>query len=180
MIIEPLALPGAFLVRMDPQQDERGFFARAFCQKEFRQHGLDADFPQHSVSFNKVRGTLRGLHYQASPHGETKVVRCTRGRIHDVVVDIRAGSATRGKWLGCELSADNGFSLYIPGGFAHGFITLEDNTEVHYMINREHAPGHGRAIRWNDPDLNITWPLQPLVMSAHDRDAPFLRAHQNS
>lgn len=178
MKFEALALAGAWLLRPEPATDARGSFARSFCTREFRAQGLVADFPQHSFSHNVARGTLRGLHYQAHPHAETKVVRCTRGAIYDVIVDLRTDSATRGRWQGVELTADNQLALYVPAGFAHGFITLADACDVHYMIDREHAPGQGRSLRWNDPDLAITWPLQPAVMSDADRQAASFRDHQ--
>lgn len=175
MKFEPLPLAGAWLLSPEPAIDARGFFARSFCVREFRQQQLVADFPQHSISFNRLGGTLRGLHYQAAPHAETKVVRCTRGAIYDVIVDLRAHSPTHGCWHGVELSAVNAVSLYIPAGFAHGFITLKDDSEVFYMIDREHVPGHGRAVRWDDPELAIRWPLSPTLMSENDRQAPLLR-----
>jgi dTDP-4-dehydrorhamnose 3,5-epimerase len=171
MIFTPLALAGAYLAGTEPKPDERGHFARSFCRDEFRQHGLCGDFPQHSLSFNHMKGTLRGLHFQASPHAETKLVRCARGAIFDVIVDIRAGSPTHGQWYGTELNEDNALSLYIPEGFAHGFITLRDASEVHYLINKPHVPGFGRTIRWDDATLNITWPLAPVLMSDNDRYA---------
>lgn len=175
MIFEPLSLQGACLIRPEPVADERGYFARSFCATEFAQHGLATSFPQHSLSYNAVRGTLRGLHYQSSPHEEVKVVRCIRGRIFDVIVDLRATSPAYAQWLAFELSAENGLSVYIPAGFAHGFITLADASEVSYLIDREYVPGHGRSLRWDDPKLAIRWPLQPAVMSASDRQAPYLR-----
>jgi dTDP-4-dehydrorhamnose 3,5-epimerase len=178
MIFTPLSLQGAWLIRDEPARDERGYFARSFCNTEFRQQGLIVEFPQHSVSWTRQRGTLRGLHYQESPHEEIKLVRCTRGSIHDVIVDLRADSPTLGQWLAFELTADNHLSLYIPGGFAHGFITLEPGSEVHYMISREYVPGHGRTVHWNDQDLAINWPLQPVVMSDNDRHAPLFRTLQ--
>lgn len=169
MIFEALPLQGAFMIRPEPVSDNRGHFARVFCTREFHAKGLHSDFPQHSVSFNKLRGTLRGLHFQVPPHAETKVVSCTRGRIYDVIVDIRKDSPTFGQWQGVELSASNSLALYVPTGFAHGFITLEDASDVHYMITPAHVPGFARAIRWDDPALAITWPLAPLVMSESDR-----------
>ncbi len=179
MNFEPLALQGACLIRPEPVVDERGYFARNFCTSEFRQHGLATSFAQHSSSFNTARGTLRGLHYLANPYAETKVVRCTRGSIFDVLVDLRADSATYGHWLSFELSADNYLALYIPVGFAHGFITLTDASEVQYLIDKEQVPGHGRALRWDDPDLAIAWPMQPLVISDHDRNASAFRTHKS-
>ncbi len=170
MNIEPLSLNGAFLITVTPIHDERGYFARCFCKTTFKRHGLEADFPQQSVSFNQLKGTLRGLHYQTSPHEETKLVRCTRGSIYDVMVDLREESPTYSQWLGFELSADNNTSLYIPAGFAHGFITLENATEVYYQISQDYIPGYGRTIRWDDAELAITWPLQPMVISQNDKN----------
>src|SRR5687768_1091767 len=153
MNITPLSLSGAFLITFSPIHDERGYFARSFCKSTFSSHDLETEFPQHSLSFNQLKGTLRGLHYQASPHEETKLIRCTRGSIYDVMVDLREESSTYGQWLGFELSADNNMSLYIPERFAHGFVTLENATEVYYQISAEYEPGYGRTIRWDDPGL---------------------------
>ncbi len=157
---------------MDRIEDERGFFARSFCAGEFAEHGLAAPTSQCSVSFNARHGTLRGLHFQAAPHDEEKLVRCTAGAIFDVAVDLRLGSATRLQWFGTELSAGNHRALYIPKGFAHGFVTLADATEVLYMISVPHAPGFGRGVRWNDPAFAIDWPVQPVVISARDAAYP--------
>jgi len=168
------ALAGVYAVDMDRIEDERGFFARSFCAAEFAEHGLEAPTNQCSVSFNARRGTLRGLHLQAAPHDEEKLVRCTAGAIFDVAVDLRAGSPTHRQWFGAELSAGNHRALYIPKGFAHGFVTLADATEVSYMISVPHAPGYGRGVRWNDPAFAIAWPLQPVVISARDAAYPFL------
>ena len=175
MNISPLSLQGAFLITFAPVHDERGYFARCFCKTTFKSHGLETDFPQHSVSFNQLKGTLRGLHYQGSPHEEIKLIRCTRGSIYDVMVDLREESPTYGQWLGFELSADNNMSVYIPARFAHGFITLENATEVYYQITPEYAPGHGRTIRWDDPELAITWPSQPMVISQNDLAATTMK-----
>lgn len=170
-----LALDGACLIGIEPVQDARGFFARSFCSDEFREHGLSAEFPQHSLSFNEQRGTLRGLHYQQQPYAEAKLVRCLRGSIFDVIVDLRRSSPSFGKWLSFELSAQNRLALYVPEEFAHGFITLEADTEVHYMINRPHVPDQGCCLRWDDPHLGIAWPLQPTIMSDNDREGLALR-----
>ncbi len=172
MIFTASPLAGVYTVDMDRIEDERGFFARSFCSGEFARHGLEAPTSQCSVSFNARRGTLRGLHFQAAPHDEEKLVRCTAGAIFDVVVDLRFGSATRLKWFGAELSAGNHRALYIPKGFAHGFVTLADATEVFYMISVPHAPGFGRGVRWDDPAFAIDWPLQPVVISARDAAYP--------
>ena len=167
-------LAGAHLIDMIRTEDERGFFARAFCTAEFAARGLAAPASQCSVSFNARQGTLRGLHFQAAPHDEEKLVRCTRGAIFDVIVDIRAGSSTYRRWFGAELNEANHRSLYVPKGFAHGFLSLMDHTEVFYMISVPYAPGFARGLRWNDPVLGIRWPREPAVMSARDAEYPLL------
>lgn len=151
-------LPGVWLVEPERLEDERGFFARTWCAEEFRQHGLDPALSQCSVSFNRRAGTLRGLHWQAEPHAEVKLVRCTMGAIHDVALDLRPNSPTYRRWFAAELSADNRRALYLPAGIAHGFQTLVDDSEVHYQIS---VPYHGpsaRGVRWNDPAFGIDWP----------------------
>jgi dTDP-4-dehydrorhamnose 3,5-epimerase len=170
----PTSLAGAFVVELEPIEDERGFFARSFCQNEFRSHGLDPAIAQCNVSLNRRRGTLRGLHYQAPPHEEAKLVRCTRGAICDVIVDLRHGSATRGQWFAVELSADNHRALYVPRGFAHGFQTLADDSEVLYQMSEFYRPGSERGIRWDDPAIGIQWPIADPVVSARDRAYPVL------
>jgi dTDP-4-dehydrorhamnose 3,5-epimerase len=171
MRFTPLALAGAWLVEPEPRADERGFFARTRCAREFEEHGLSTTFVQESISFNDVAGTLRGMHYQLPPHDETKLVRCTAGSIYDVAVDVRPESPTRWRWHGEVLSAANRRALYIPQGYAHGFITLEDQTEVLYEISAYYEPGAARGIRWNDPLLSIAWPRQPARIS--ERDASY-------
>jgi dTDP-4-dehydrorhamnose 3,5-epimerase len=171
MKIKPLAFNGVFLIETDPQQDARGSFARCFDADLFAAQGLQSSFEQHSLSSNITQGTLRGLHYQMEPHAETKLVRCIRGRIYDVVVDLRQSSPSFGKWLAVELSQDNHFALYVPANFAHGFITLADNTEIYYMIHGAYVPKASRTIRWNDPALAIEWPMQPTVISEQDKSA---------
>ena len=169
MKFAPTPLEGAFVVDLDRLEDERGFFARTFCEDEFRRAGLVPVVSQCSVSFNKRRGTLRGMHYQAAPHEETKLVRCTQGAIWDVIVDLRPGSATRCRWHGVELSAENRRALYIPAGFAHGFQVLREDSEVLYMMD---VPYHGpsaRGVRWDDPAFGIAWPLADPFMSDRDR-----------
>jgi dTDP-4-dehydrorhamnose 3,5-epimerase len=168
VIFTESALAGAFVVDMDRIEDDRGFFARSFCAEEFAAHGLPTHMPQCSVSFNARRATLRGLHFQADPHAEDKLVRCTAGAIFDVIVDLRPDSPTCRRWMGLELTADNRRALFIPRGFAHGFITLTDGAEVLYMMSVPHAPGYSRGIRWNDPALAIDWPLEPQYMTARD------------
>jgi dTDP-4-dehydrorhamnose 3,5-epimerase len=170
------AIAGVQVVDLDRIEDDRGFFARSFCSEEFAQHGLAQSMSQCSVSFNTRRGTLRGLHYQAAPHDEEKLVRCTAGGIFDVVVDIRRDSPTFCQWYGAELTAANTRALYIPKGCAHGFITLSDATEVFYMISVSYQPGFSRGMRWNDPAFAIAWPVQPLVISARDAGYPLFDA----
>jgi dTDP-4-dehydrorhamnose 3,5-epimerase len=165
-------LAGVRVVDLEPAADERGFFARSFCAGEFARAGLAACTSQCSVSFNARRGTLRGLHFQAAPHDEEKLVRCTHGALWDVVVDVRADSPTYRRWYGAELTAENHRALYIPKGFAHGFVTLEDATEVYYMMSVPYAPGSACGVRWNDPAFGIDWPIAPAVISARDAGYP--------
>jgi dTDP-4-dehydrorhamnose 3,5-epimerase len=165
---EQLRLAGAYVIRPNLVEDERGAFARRFCADEFRAHGLESDFVQRSISLNTRAGTLRGLHYQALPHLETKIVRCTRGVIFDVMVDLRAGSPTYGQWHGEELTADNRLMLYIPKGFAHGFQSLADNSEVDYEITPAYVPGASAGFRFDDPLLAITWPIPDMIISERD------------
>jgi dTDP-4-dehydrorhamnose 3,5-epimerase len=167
-------LSGAYLIDLAPQADERGFFARSYCGEEFAARGLAAPMSQSSISYNAQLHTLRGLHWQASPHEEEKLVRCTAGSIFDVIVDLRAGSATYRGWFAVELSAANRRALYVPKGFAHGFLTLSAASEVLYMISVPHAPGFGRGIRWDDPAIGIAWPHAPAVISARDAALPLL------
>jgi dTDP-4-dehydrorhamnose 3,5-epimerase len=164
-----LALQNVFAIDAEPSVDERGTFTRTFCVDEFAAHGLEPRVAQCSVSVNDRRGTLRGMHLQLVPFEETKVVRCTRGAIFDVVVDLRGGSPTLGKWLGLELHAAHGRSVYVPAGVAHGFLVLEDDTEVEYLISAPYAAAHSRGVRWNDPALAIEWPFVPSVVSERDR-----------
>jgi dTDP-4-dehydrorhamnose 3,5-epimerase len=173
MLFTETTIPGAFVIDMEPSCDERGFFARAWCEREFAERGLRTRIAQCSVSYNARRGTLRGLHYQAPPCTETKVVRCTRGAIHDVLVDLRPDSKAFKGWFGCVLSVENRRMLYIPEGVAHGFQTLEDDTEVFYQISEFHAPEHGRGVRWDDPSFAIEWPpAERRIISARDRQYP--------
>ncbi|HEY0322877.1 MAG TPA: dTDP-4-dehydrorhamnose 3,5-epimerase [Pyrinomonadaceae bacterium] len=169
-------LKGAYIVEMEPHGDERGFFARTWCRQEFEVHGLNPQLAQCSTSFNKRRGTLRGLHYQADPYQEAKLVRCTRGSIYDLIVDIRPGSETFKKWLSVELSAEDLLMLYVPEGFAHGFQTLEDDTEVFYQISEFYHPECSRGISWNDPAFDFRWPIQERIMSERDQRFPDFKA----
>lgn len=170
----PTPLAGAYLIELEQLEDERGFFARSFCQKEFRERGLDPVVAQCNVSFNRKRGTLRGLHYQAEPHAEAKLVRCTRGAIWDVIVDLRRDSPTARQWHAAELTAENRRALYIPAGLAHGFQTLVDDTEVLYQMSEFFHPESARGVRWDDPALAIRWPIKQAVISPRDLAFPTL------
>lgn|SRR5208282_1465006 len=172
MIFRPTEIAGAYLVEMEKIDDERGFFARTFCTQEFGRAGLNARITQCSVSFNEKRGTLRGMHYQAAPHQETKVVRCTRGAIFDVLIDLRRKSVTCGDWISVELTADNRRMVYVPEGVAHGFQTLMDGTEVFYQMSEFFTPGSAIGVRWDDPAFGIAWPLQPTGLSQKDLSYP--------
>jgi dTDP-4-dehydrorhamnose 3,5-epimerase len=163
-------LEGAYLIELEKRGDDRGFFARAFCEREFSDQGLAPKFVQVNNSLSAFRGTLRGLHYQLAPMAETKLVRCIRGSLWDVILDLREGSATFGQHFAAELSADNRLMMYVPKGFAHGFITLEDDTEAFYFADEFYAPERERGVRWNDPRFGIQWPEEPVVISDKDRD----------
>jgi dTDP-4-dehydrorhamnose 3,5-epimerase len=164
----PTKLADAWLIELEPARDSRGFFARTFCVDEFGLHALETNFPQHSISFSAQAGTLRGMHFQGEPHGEVKLVRCLRGTIWDVIIDIRPTSPTYRQWQGFELSDSNSCQLYIPKGFAHGFQTLSDNVEVSYLISECYAAHAGRGIRYNDPAFAIDWPLPVTQISEKD------------
>lgn len=166
-------LKGAFVIEPEKLEDERGFFARTWDRREFEARGLDPQLAQCSVSFNKNKGTLRGMHYQAAPDEEAKLVRCTEGAIYDVIIDLRPDSPTFKRWVAAELAADNMRMLYVPKGFAHGFQTLQDDTEVFYQISEFYAPESARGIRWNDPAFDIQWPpAGERVISARDQQLP--------
>lgn len=168
MIFKESKLKGAVIIEPERLEDNRGFFARSWCQKEMKAHGLNGQLAQCNISFNKKRATLRGMHYQVKPHEEIKIVRCTLGAIYDVIVDIRPESPTFKQWLAVELSADNRRMFYIPEGFAHGFQTLQDDTEVFYQMSEFFAPGSARGLRWNDPAFNIAWPIADPILSEKD------------
>jgi len=168
----PTPLNCAFVVELEKRGDDRGFFARAFCEKEFAAAGLPARFVQVNNSLSAQRGTLRGMHYQAKPHEEAKVVRCTQGAVWDVMVDLRPESATFKRWQGVELSAANRRALYIPEGLAHGFQTLTDDAELLYLMSEFYHPESARGVRWDDPAFRIEWPLQDPHMSERDRTYP--------
>jgi dTDP-4-dehydrorhamnose 3,5-epimerase len=174
MIFTPTPLPGALVVELQPHADERGFFARSYCAAEFAAQGLGPELRQCSVSFNARKGTLRGLHHQGAPYEEHKLVRCTAGAIFDVIVDIRDSSPTYRRWFGTELTGANHRAIFIPPGFAHGFVSLTDNAEVYYMISVAHAPQAGRGFRWNDPAFAIEWPVLPTVISSRDANYTLL------
>ncbi len=168
-------ISGVFVLELEPHIDERGFFARTFCANEFEAHGLSSRFVQHNISFNKQKGTIRGLHYQVAPYGEIKVVSCIRGAIYDVVVDLRKESATYLKWEAFELSMENRRSVYIPEDCAHGFQTLSDNAEVQYLMGRAYVPDASRGLRWNDSAIGIKWPIEMTTISPKDEQYPGMR-----
>lgn len=165
-------LKGAFLIDLEKKEDERGFFARFYCEKEYSELGLDTNIVQINNSFSRYKGTLRGIHYQLPPKAETKIVRCIKGSLFDVIVDLRRDSATFLQWFGHELSSGNRTMMYVPKGFGHAFITLEDDTEALYLVTEFYAAECERGIRWNDLSLAIEWPLQPAVISDKDKNHP--------
>ena len=174
MKFEETKLPGVVEILLERNCDERGFFARSWCQREFREHGLNPDIVQCNLSFNTHKGTLRGIHYQAAPYPEAKLVRCTAGGIYDVVVDLRPQSAKFKEWVGVTLTGANRHMLYVPEGCGHGFLTLEENTEVFYQMSEFYHSELARGVRWNDPALNIVWPAAVEVISERDRTYPNL------
>lgn len=169
MIFTETKLKGAFIIEPQRLEDERGFFARTFCQKEFATHGLSTNFVQCNISSNKKKGTLRGMHYQATPHEEDKLVRCTMGALYDVIIDVRPNSPTFKQWVAVELTEGNRRMLYVPKGFAHGFQTLEDDTEVFYQMSEFYYAGYAQGMRWDDPAFGIQWPDDQWIISARDR-----------
>lgn len=172
MIFSETKLKGAFTLELKKIEDERGFFARSYCQKEMEAHGLTAQVVQANVSFNPKKGTLRGMHYQVAPHEESKLVRCTRGAIFDVIIDLRPDSPTYKQWFGVELTANNYKMMFVPEGFAHGYLTLENHTEVTYQVSQFYAPGAEQGIRWDDPAFNIQWSIEPELISEKDKAHP--------
>ena len=169
-------IAGVWLIVPEPIEDERGSFARLFCRREFETRGLNSELVQCSTSFNRLKGTLRGMHFQAEPHGEEKIVRCTRGAMYDVIADLRRDSPSFRRWSGFELTADNRLMVYVPRGVAHGFLTTSDDTEVFYQMSEFHHPKSARGVRWNDPSLAIRWPqVPPALISDSDRSLPYLR-----
>ena len=174
MIVHASRLEGAYLIEPEPMPDERGFFARVWCEREMSAFGVSGRTAQSSVSFNRARGTLRGMHYQRSPHEEAKLVRVTSGAIYDVIVDLRDHSPTRLEWQAFELSAANRHTLFVPKGFAHGFLTLADDTEIFYQISEYYVPEAGAGLRYDDPVLGITWPERVTTISEKDANYPLL------
>lgn len=172
MIFTETALKGAFIIEPELLEDERGFFALTWSEEEFVRHGLNPRVVQSNLSFNKRRGTLRGMHFQAAPYAQAKLVRCTAGAIYDVIVDLRSDSTTFKRWTAVELSAGNRLMLYVPEGFAHGFQTLEDNTEVSYQMSEEYVPESAQGVRWNDPAFGINWPAADRTIIDRDQKYP--------
>jgi dTDP-4-dehydrorhamnose 3,5-epimerase len=166
------SLAGAFLIDIEPVVDERGFFARAWCWREFEQHGLNPDLKQCNISSSRKRGTIRGMHYQIAPYQEDKLVRVTQGAIYDIIIDLRPFSSTYKEWIGVELTADSYRMIYVPKGFAHGFQTLMDKTEVFYQMSEFFTPEYYTGFRWNDPIFNLRWPVEEKIISAKDQSFP--------
>ncbi len=172
MVFHETKLAGAYVVDLEPRLDDRGFFARSWCQREFAQHGLNPVLVQCNVSYNKLAGTLRGMHFQVAPHAEVKLVRCTRGAIYDVMLDLRPGSPTFKQHVGFELTADNRRALYVPEGFGHGYLTLTNDTDVFYQVTAFYAPDAASGVRWNDPAFGIVWPADVRLISERDAQYP--------
>lgn len=172
MIFTETKLKGAFILEIKKIEDDRGFFGRSWCRKEMEDHGLIGEIVQANTSFSYKKGTLRGMHFQVSPFEEAKIIRCVRGAMYDVIIDLRPDSETFRQWTGVELSQDNYKMFYVPEGFAHGFLTLTDNVEVYYNVTAFYTPGAERGIRWNDKAFNIKWPMEPGVISKKDREHP--------
>lgn len=171
MIFIETELKGAFIIEPERLEDDRGFFARSYCQREFSEHGLMSNWVQCNISFNRIKGTLRGMHFQAKPHEEAKLVRCTMGAIYDVIIDLRPESPTHKNWISVELTAQNRTMLYVPENFAHGYQTLVDDTEVLYQVSEFYTPEFERGVRWNDPTFEIKWPnVFPPVISDKDKN----------
>src|SRR5262245_57983104 len=168
-------LKGAFIIEPEKLEDERGFFARSWCEREAAAYGLNPKWVQCNISFNKQKATLRGMHYQSAPSEEAKLVRCTMGAIYDVIIDLRPKSSTFRQWLAAELSAENRRMLYIPEGFAHGFLTLDHSAEIFYQMSEFYAPGYAKGVRWSDPAFTIVWPTDICVISDKDRNYPDFR-----
>ena len=165
-------LKGAYTIDVEKREDERGFFARTFCANEFSEQNLENRFVQANMSFNYKKGTLRGMHFQKAPYQEDKLVRCTKGSLYDVIIDLRPESETFKQWIGVELTEENRRALFVPKGFAHGFITLEDNTEINYLVTQFYTPAADSGVRYNDPVFNITWPVEITSVSEKDKNHP--------
>lgn len=172
MIFTETALAGAYVIDVEKITDERGFFARSWCRKEFEQHGLNSDFVQCNISYNSMRATLRGMHFQLPPYEEVKLVRCVQGAIYDVIVDLRRDSSSYCHWQAVELNEKNRRALYVPEGFAHGFLTLTDDTEVLYQMSSWYEPDYAKGIRWDDEVIDIKWPQKPQCISRKDLTYP--------
>ncbi len=178
MIFTETHLKGMYVIALQRHEDERGFFARSWCEREFKEHGLEHRLVQCDVSFNRKKGTLRGMHFQDPPYAEAKLVRCTRGSLYDVVLDLRPQSGTFLRWVAVELTPDNGNMVFVPKGCAHGFQTLDDKTEAFYQMTEFYAPEYARGVRWNDPLFNISWPACERTISERDRSYPDARTDQ--
>ena len=174
MLFTETKLAGSYVIEIEKLEDERGFFSRSWDTLEFKKKGLETNFVQCNISFNQKKGTLRGLHFQEKPYGENKLVRCTQGKVFEVLVDLRIDSSTYGKWIDVILSSENHKMVYVPEGFALGFQTLEDNTELFYQMSQFYNPSHSKGVIWNDPNLKISWPLNPTVISKKDQILPLL------
>ncbi len=172
MKFESISLKDACVVTMEPLRDGRGYFARTFCRKEFEAHGIEVDMVQCNISFNRLEGTLRGMHFQREPVSESKLVHCHRGSVYDVIVDIRPDSPSYLQYFGLELTRENMKALFVPSGFAHGFLTLEDNTEISYTMDEFYAPECASGLRFDDPALGIDWPMPPKIVSEKDQNWP--------
>jgi len=172
MVFKETKLKGAFIIELEPIKDERGFFARSFCKKELEKYGLNSNIAQCNISYNKRRGTLRGMHYQVAPHEEAKVVSCTRGAIYDVIIDLKPESSTYCKWIAVELNANDHKVLYVSEGFAHGFQTLEDNSIVFYQMSEFYHTENARGVRWDESRFNIKWPISDWIISEKDQSYP--------
>ena len=172
MKFQETPLPGAYVIEPERREDERGFFARTFCQRQFEQQGLISRFVQSSMSFNRLKGTLRGMHFQLPPREETKLIQCVRGAVYDVLIDLRPQSPTFRQWMSFELRADDNSELYVPPGLAHGFQTLTDDTVLLYAISEFHEAELGRGVRWNDPAFGVRWPMPPRVIAFRDHSYP--------
>lgn len=176
MKFEPTPLPGSFLITPERLHDERGFFARTWCRKDFEANGLNPNVAQCNISVSAKRGTLRGMHYQKPPHAEAKLIRCTAGAIYDVIIDLRPSSTSFRRHFGVRLDPSDDKMLYVPEGFAHGFLTLEDETAVFYQMSASYEPSHAAGVRWNDPAFGIAWPFEPTVIAERDRTYPDFRS----